>query len=371
MKFIPTALILALFILLIACPNPDTPDPAICDDGYHPCGPDSQECCLDTTSHEFTWTHDSLGNMYSVVFDAHIVGESNIWFAASLVTDSGFVGAIHYDGNSFSPRLLDLETGGDMTATGIWYFDAENIWVARSSAVQWDQTTASIGWKAQPGGSGVHHIWARSSNDMYFAGTDGLILHYNGISFSQVNESSKPYDYGEVDGSDKYDYTFFVGDNLGDSPRFSAVDMYHDGVLQQLYFTEGIIPTDNNYGKIQGVEVLDSCAYFHTQSGIWEYNFLSEKSKLHFIDMYSGDPYFYLGSLGIVALEGNSPADLFTVSGISTYFHFNGDNWFQSDWISRTQTYGFKMKGDIVVVCGKTPLVSGWQGLISIGRRNN
>jgi len=51
-----------LVLLFTACPDNNNPPPiADCDPGYHPCGTDSTECCLDTTSHNFVWEIDTLG----------------------------------------------------------------------------------------------------------------------------------------------------------------------------------------------------------------------------------------------------------------------------------------------------------------------
>ncbi len=80
MRFKLTVLLTTLIFVLIACPEPpEELDLAMCDEGYHPCGPDSQECCLDTTSSEFTWIIDSLGLYGSELFDATVISQDDIW----------------------------------------------------------------------------------------------------------------------------------------------------------------------------------------------------------------------------------------------------------------------------------------------------
>tara|TARA_B100000315_G_C14595477_1_gene598834 strand:- start:30 stop:263 length:234 start_codon:yes stop_codon:yes gene_type:complete len=69
-----TVFSIILVVLFTACQkdpdslNGDTPDePFECPDGYHICGSDSTDCCLDTTSHNFVWEVDTLGGYMYVV----------------------------------------------------------------------------------------------------------------------------------------------------------------------------------------------------------------------------------------------------------------------------------------------------------------
>ncbi|MFQ6608684.1 MAG: hypothetical protein ACE5EE_09125, partial [Fidelibacterota bacterium] len=74
-----TPLFLVLSILfLVGCPDEDGDSITECPEGYHLCGEDSTDCCLDTTSHDFVWDVDTLGES-GVLWDVWAFDENNVW----------------------------------------------------------------------------------------------------------------------------------------------------------------------------------------------------------------------------------------------------------------------------------------------------
>jgi len=54
------------------------------EDNSSPCETDYSQCCLDTTSHNFSWDIDTLGLYGSYLNDVAIVDENDIWVVAIL-----------------------------------------------------------------------------------------------------------------------------------------------------------------------------------------------------------------------------------------------------------------------------------------------
>ena len=73
----------------------------ICDNHYHNCGEQLTDCCLDTTSHDFTFQVDTIGDYGSYINDASIVNENTIWVVGRIIDDSNYFNAAFWNGNSW------------------------------------------------------------------------------------------------------------------------------------------------------------------------------------------------------------------------------------------------------------------------------
>jgi hypothetical protein len=57
---------------------------------------------MDTTSHNFTWEIDTLGEYGSYLNDVWIVDENDIWVVGEIITDSGWYNLAKWDGLNWS-----------------------------------------------------------------------------------------------------------------------------------------------------------------------------------------------------------------------------------------------------------------------------
>ena len=102
-------LILIFILIHLACPKPPSDNidcgthqvevngNCECEEGYH-WNEDQTKCLMDTTSHNFTWVIDTLGDYGSYLNDVAIIDENNIWVVGNIETDSGEYNAAHWDG---------------------------------------------------------------------------------------------------------------------------------------------------------------------------------------------------------------------------------------------------------------------------------
>lgn len=117
------------------------------------------------------WTHvDAAGN----TFDLHAVWGS----APNDVWAVGYTGRIfHFDGTTWAltkggPGVSDRFLSVHGTA-------ANDVWIAGGSVHRWE----GVKWTTQAGVTG-EHVWTPAKNDVWVAGTDGKVSHYDGQSWT-------------------------------------------------------------------------------------------------------------------------------------------------------------------------------------------
>ncbi len=370
-----------LFILLFtACPeNSDEPlecgDHQIlvdgecrCEDGYH-WNDDCTECLLDTTSHNFVWTIDTLGIKGSYLKDVWIEAEDDIWVVGNIRVDdpdSSFNGtgwkeynAAHWDGYDWELSGF-YNTVGDLYS--IFFFNVNDIWVTSyCSPIHWDgeQWTLyhleNMGLDACAG----LDIWGTSSDNMYFVGIEGSVVHYDGSAFTRLNtpNSAKLF---SISGSADGEYIFAAGYDIMHPTNTTAL-MIHGGDIEELYYSDELTSqSSTDYGLISSVSVLGDTAYFVTYLGMWKYNYITRESVVS-----KG-----IGEYGYRSLHENNRNDMFMVGGGFDYVHYNGVTWDYNtillDEYDFSSTSGI-IKGNTAIIVGHIQDLS--NAIIAIGRR--
>ena len=361
-----------LFILLIGCPKPDEKlDPAICDDGYHPCGPDSQDCCLDTTSSAFSWTIDTIGTFRTILRDVEYVNDNNIWVVGTInhmIPDSNGELTIREDFNLAHWDGVEWEMSyayyGSVELFSITYFSDDDIWVtSHSFPLHWDGMEWTL-YHLQNMGLSVSagkSSWGTSSDDIYFVGDGGSIVHYDGISFTKI-ESGTGRNLNSISGTPNGEYIFITGTN---ADKGSTILQLHNSEISVIYQGEDELSLPA--GTPRSISVLGDTVYFASGEGIWKFNYITNASSR----IVEAGTYESILPSSIIT---STPNDIFMCGSRSEFIHFNGVHWTSdfSVWgqfgYSGVGSYGMDVKGDDVVIVG---YVEGWQkGLIAHGRRN-
>jgi hypothetical protein len=172
---------------------------------------------LDTTSHEFTWEVYTLGDESSVLYDVAIINDTLVYVVGELnVRDSS--------GNLINPpynlarwngqywemlrllwdcRLNYPDCGPSYflfsPIRSIFAFGPNDIWVTAGTPQHFNGTR----WTEYAGIEGVggaSKIWGTSSNDMYFVGHAGFIVHKSGENWHRL-ESGTEVDIIDIWGS--------------------------------------------------------------------------------------------------------------------------------------------------------------------------
>lgn len=319
-----------------------------CDSGYTPCIDEPTDCCADTTSHLFEWTWDTLGYggiIRSYLNDVSIIDENNIWVVGDIRKNHyDFYGAAFWNGEEWT--LINLEySDGPITPKGIWAFSNNDVWVVTGSIWHWNGEETTLVWQRDLTSSEVlTKIWARSPNDIYFVGWIGTIVHYNGQEFTRM-ESGTTLNLNDIYGNNEK--VFVTGDNL--SGQSVALEYNGDGWTTKFY-SEHILPNENDFGLIYSTWCSQSNVYFPTKSGLLVENISSSNYELINPSDINNINY------NNVKIRGQMENDIFLSNGDAELAHFNGITWKSLD--IDNQIFGnltlnkMAFKNDICVIVG-------------------
>ncbi|MCF7801954.1 MAG: hypothetical protein K9N34_08040, partial [Candidatus Marinimicrobia bacterium] len=237
---------------------------------------------LDTTSHDFTWTIDTLGSYGSYLNDVAIIDENNIWAVGMIETDSGSYNAAHWDGERWA--LLRITAGGVFNPlNSVFAFKSDDIWFGKQSLpIHFDGysfykfTPAADGY---PGGFIINAIWGSSPEDVWFVGSGGSIVHYDGGGFQRM-QSGTEVDLKDIDGTSDGEYVFTRGYDET-APSQNIILEYDSEQWKTIYYIDGhYYPEPGDYGHIEGFGVFKETLYVATVAGLWKYNYLTQESVL-------------------------------------------------------------------------------------------
>ena len=322
---------------------------------------------MDTTSHNFTWEIDTLGDYGSYLNDVWIVDENDIWVVGNIETDSMEYNMAHWDGvewelmglvsqdeqighlgidpiiENYSSHTLDLYS--------IHYFSENDIWVLSGYPIHWDGNNWTFYHLHKMGvidvGLSNGAMWGSSPDNIYFVGRKGTIVHFDGNEFTKM-ESGTHIDLIDIDGTENGEYIFIVGQN--DLKETIVLQIHND--IQTIYLSDNVIP-DGDYGIVSSLFVYGDTTYIDTKVGLLKYNYLTETSSI----LRTDDLEIFDGNR-IVDVVRNNTNDYILIGAIWDIFHFNGLNMSLYDGIS--SQFGYPgaftrqadFKGNICVVTG-------------------
>jgi len=322
-----------------------------CPELYYNCGDMLTNCCIDTTSHQFSFAVDTIGIYGSYLNDVAIVNENDIWVVGNIETDSTSYNAAHYNGEEW--ELIKIQPQGYVQPLGsIYYFSENNIWFSLSTLpIRWDGESYYLYTPANdnyPGGSIINEIWASSVNDIYFVGSGGGIVHYDGSSFVQM-ASGTDVDLKDIAGTPDGEHVFAVGWDATYPAPCIVLELINN-TWNTLYYTEGYQPVNGNNGWIWSVDTFGDTAFFPSAEGLWKYNFIDRDSLLIPNSVSHMDESAFK-SVNIIS--GN---DIFFGGSGFHYLHFNGGTYLHSheitDMFPQRALNGADYNGDIAVMVG-------------------
>ena len=161
---------------------------------------------MDTTSHDFTWTIDTIGIYGSVLYDVAMIDENDIWAVGEVHTpetdryDSlgNWVppfNAIHWDGQGWECKHFMKITNGlpriIVPIRGIIAYSDTNLWLAAGSIYHWDGQIATLSYERNIGTlETVEKLWAESGAKIYGVGNSGLIVNYYGSYWQELGSDT-------------------------------------------------------------------------------------------------------------------------------------------------------------------------------------
>ncbi|HVO75532.1 MAG TPA: hypothetical protein VMT35_15995 [Ignavibacteriaceae bacterium] len=276
----------------------------------------------DTTSHEFRWEIDTIGEFQSTLYD--VWGSEDDMYAVGLIYWPNRelpINIIHWDGEKWSP--INYLEG---SLINIYGFSDKDIWVCGSWQVDYD-AYALIShwdgffwktWKFQEYNQ-LLSIWGTSSSNIYVCGWAGTILHYNGNTWEKL-ESNTTFNLRGIWGIDNSN--IFISGNLTSTGE--GILLKYDGISWRAIAHGGNQTDSTLYGEFRGVWCdkiekiihVGSLAYEGTE-GNWTLSDIPYNRPIDNI----------IGLSAMQAIHGSKGNNVFVCGAYNLIIHWNGNSW--------------------------------------------
>jgi len=283
----------------------------------------------DSTSHDFSWQLDKLGEEGSQIFDLDIISENSIWAGGKFYKTPYGQGdgdtvwnAMHWNGEKWEFKRVPAKGAFDPSGklyyddiTAIKAFSETDIWfhAELGTMVHWNGITyTSFILSTKIIFGRVNQHWGERPDKLYFSATNGGLMVWNGIKFNNVPTGTN-LDIGGMWG---YGDTLLI--------PFSTVGIGGGSLLYQL---NTITNTYNQIDlkQIAGMELVtvfydreQKLIYASTENGIYKKPFNSANWSFQ---------EFQVKDHAIWTINGTSWNDILIAGGNFSVSHFNGSTW--------------------------------------------
>ncbi|HRI46541.1 MAG TPA: hypothetical protein PK559_05495 [Ignavibacteriaceae bacterium] len=277
---------------------------------------------LDTTSSIYTWEKFQFGNgqASSLLYDVAIIDENNIWAVGEIhVNDSlgnydpKIYNAVHWDGSKWEPkRILSSICGSTGTAViciyAIYAFDSTNIYFSDGGElIHFDGQTYKQDCTVNQLLTGrINKIWGKSSSDLYVAGINGALVHYNGSSWTKL-ESGTTLDINDIHGANGE--ILCVAANVLGSFDLDILRIKNQNVDK--------LPKADMSSYMSGIWYDGHQKYYVAGGGIWK----SYKDEIHWKTEPRTRTYYLIG------IDGFGVNSIVGVGSFGEMLYYNGMNW--------------------------------------------
>jgi len=358
LTFCPLLLALCLFSVP-ACKKPTEPKAAL----------------PDTTSHEFVFEIDTLGNgSSSVLNDVCIIDENNIWAVGEIyVQDSSsqseeVYNAVHWDGTRWNlvrvPTLI-------WNTTSIIYaplqaiiaFSANEICVTTGGQIIWYNGSYWGQWKFlfddlnDSTFGGINKFWGTSSTNIWGGGNKGNVFHYNGSTWQKL-ASGTTVDiqdiWGAVDEKTGQQIILAVASFRLAVPQAKQLLRIHGNTVSLIHDVG--LPF-----ALSGIWFIPGWRYFVVGDGVYFSEILDNPWRAD-----TAHPLIFKD-----AIRGLAPNDIIIAGSFGLVSHFNGLTWRHYIENELPRFYGQYLR---VSYKDKMVVAVGWvdeRAIILRGKRNN
>ncbi len=312
----------------------------------------------DTTSHNFVFEIDTLGNgSSSVLNDVWIFDENNIWAVGEIyVQDSTgqseeVYNAVHWDGKQWNLKKVPVRDLGGFTfltpLKAVIGFSPNDVWVAGDAdLIRWNGSSWSgkalfirdLSFNGQ-----VLKMWGTNGSNIYCVGRNGAIYHYNGSTWQKL-ASGTTVDiqdiWGAVDEKTKQPTILAVA-SLLDYGRALAL-LKIDGTSVTMLDSSGLHVSESS------LWFQPSKVFFVTGNGVYKKAKLEDSSwQIN----HEGHPLLYK-----YRIRGNAWNDVFIAGSGGLLSHYNGSTWKHYTGMELPRAYSFfnglAVKSSLVVAVG-------------------
>ena len=314
---------------------------------------------LDTTSHNFTWQINTLGDgNSSVINDVAIINDTLVYVVGEvyLKDSTGQFDPNAYNLLKWNGRTWDLmriqflsfcgqSYTGSYPASAIFAFSAQDVWIASGSQI--------VRWNGQAQTSpfcipiSVNKLWGENSNSLYAVGNGGGIAHFDGSTWQKFESGT----------------TRGINDVWGiENPLNKNEEVY-------CAVTAVADPQNSWILRVTNGTRIDSVQWDAGREivSVWTYNGfplyvcgdgMFENSQGHWNEIRLGTSVF------TNRVRGDAPNNIFIVGYFGLIAHFNGADW--NVFFEDADFLSVAVKGNIVVAVGSL----NDRAAVAIGRRN-
>ncbi len=133
---------------------------------------------------DYNWTAVRLGNSNVQVRSISMLNANEGWIGLANSSDSGGDSVLHYDGTSWQP----VAGSGDSDVTSIFALASNDYYAATTSGTSFGFRHNSNSFNVV---ASLKSISGEAANDIWAAGTDGLLYHWTGSSINLVTWGAK------------------------------------------------------------------------------------------------------------------------------------------------------------------------------------
>ncbi|MBI3004053.1 MAG: glucosyl transferase [Ignavibacteriales bacterium] len=320
----------------------------------------------DTTSHNFTWTIDTLGDGNSSVLNdvaiindtlAYAVGEIYLKDSTSQFDPAAY-NLAKWNGQRWQLVRVPTEAFGGSIGNypirTVFAFGSNDVWTfsIAGSYSHWNGQSWTTAYVAERSG-GAEKLWGTSASNLYLVGTNGSISLYNGNVWQKLT-SGTTLDVQDIWGSTANGQTEILA--------VASNRQFNEGKMVLKISSTTVIPLSVGGlpWSLRGIWFDPGKQYYVVGDGIYftdrTDSLSSWKGGANIITTF----YSY-------AIRGNRANDLFIAGAFGDLLHYNG-SWYQYSQLRLDQGswYRVEIKGNVVVAVGFT----GSKAIVARGVRN-
>lgn len=149
---------------------------------------------VDTTSHNFVWQIDTLGPRTTSLRSVAFISDTEAWAVGRIsFSDSsgqGFsYGLAKWENSKWTFELIESEANNALLSINeVLVFNGNNIWLAAGSIYRWTGGPfADLSWLRNVSSPDIAlSIWGNNPDNLYSVGSEGLMLRFNGSSWTEL-----------------------------------------------------------------------------------------------------------------------------------------------------------------------------------------
>jgi len=285
--------------------------------------PPPPEVKVDTTSHNFVWQIDTLGDLTSILSSVFAINEDDIWIGGEIDRNDTTYNALHWNGIEWEwfrvPYASSVGVQLVVDIKAFFAFNPNEIWTFSriGSYGYWKNGIKETDIVTEIRGS-VWQIYGTSSGDLHFVGTNGNITHFNGATWELQNNASTT-DLWDITGSNFSAYRWACGYEPNNT---ESILLIYDGSSWNTHWNWSLQTgaSDSNYvGLLQSLWAMDSDSILIVGGeGAWRQDIEGLSPPRREDLNLNRFPR---------SVRGSAPNNIFIVGDEGMIWHFNGKNW--------------------------------------------